>query len=1085
MPDAIETREVVVRYRDEGVVAGYNAATAAGNRAAAATHAVGSAMGSTMSLVDRAAASVGKFGQKAATELSQVHRAAVTSTSALGAFTGGVAAMGGQIARQKGGVKLALELNAAGDAAIFARAAAGRYTGGLKELQQAEEGAAKAAEHQARAQHEASSSRGGMAGFGAGAMLTGGSVGQKLGSIATMLPMAVAGGPAALAGAAVAAGGAIAMAIGQVAVGSVKLLAAEIVFGTRLLLGMGAAATAVGAAFGYAALNAALQRDTMMRGLTAVLGSKDAAQSELVVLREIAKMPGINLENALKSAVQMRAVGVEISQVNRLLKEMANLNAIISGKPEQLGLAMVQMMQMAGRGKVTGEELRALANDLPPLMGVFKEAFGTTSGEDIEKMGLSFEAVMARLIAVMERGPRATTGFMNALENIKDVWKELLVAFGMPIATAATPVIDALAKGIALLTPYVEALANTIAARIPEVAKYLNEAITPETVQNFVRRLLEMGVNVEYWAKSMLGSGADLVEGMGMLLGTILGSFTDFQAALNTVAIGTLTVVAGMATAVARMMGATAGHIAEIRAAAADPSKRSWWSGTSGRSAEDLSAWANRLESLRNGALAAQVSVSALGRVLDQGLAAARGSGIDQLGHKIADASHRAADAIRRQAGTTAQLDEWYRKAVLSARGFTLAQQEQAKALDPATRAIDEQAQAFARLAKGLTAATDHAKELARERARLAQQSAETLQGMAPGMWQTAQGAANPSRAFEAMKPFEQMKTGIQWMKDALEGLKRMPDKERPAMLVEWYTDAIKRAEEQLKSLQEGYDTQKKSILEVVDAMRKQTEASKALMTAEWKLATARGDTSRIAAIEDQWRRVAAQENAMETARMRGMFGQVEAMEAYTRAMQENVKWLDAATQAQGKVNAERAGLLGAGLAGGGSKILDALNSIGKVNEWIREARREGRTIDQTSVNEAVKAAYSTLLAAGVTFSDNGVATVPPWVMRAIEESQKDPRRLFIENNADKATRQEAPDLAAQVFGNLGLGDAELMVQAQLDQQAQFKDAIFGAAQTAGESLVDTLAQALGVILPREVALQLADQLNRSLEAAH
>ncbi len=66
---------------------------------------------------------------------------------------------------------------------------------------------------------------------------------------------------------------------------------------------------------------------------------------------------------------------------------------------------------MSSAGKVTGDELRVIAERVPQVRQALKGAFGTTNTAEINKMGLSVETVIERIVAQLEKLPKTSGGF--------------------------------------------------------------------------------------------------------------------------------------------------------------------------------------------------------------------------------------------------------------------------------------------------------------------------------------------------------------------------------------------------------------------------------------------------------------------------------------------------------------------------------------------------------------------------------------------------------------------------------------------------------------------------------------------------
>jgi tape measure domain-containing protein len=252
-----------------------------------------------------------------------------------------------------------------------------------------------------------------------------------------------------------------------------------------------AAIGAVTSAFTVASVQAAIHRDSIMRGLASLSGGMKNAKAEFSSLQKIGLMPGITLDAALTGAQRLQAVGMQFSTVTRVLKEFANANALMGGNAENLDRATMMLEEMAGRGKVAGEQLRQIARDIPPFMRVLRDEFGTTSAEAIDAMSMSFDEFMQKTLAGFEKLPRATTGPENALVNLKDAWLNLKVAFGGPLLSGLTVAFNAIADALRSMAPYFSAIGTALANIIYPYIQKIKNFFDNLTFEKFRSGLIE------------------------------------------------------------------------------------------------------------------------------------------------------------------------------------------------------------------------------------------------------------------------------------------------------------------------------------------------------------------------------------------------------------------------------------------------------------------------------------------------------------------------------------------------------------------------------------------------------------------
>jgi tape measure domain-containing protein len=201
-------------------------------------------------------------------------------------------------------------------------------------------------------------------------------------------------------------------------------------------------------ALGVAAVKTAVTFNRMERSLTSLTGSAAATQKELVKLREIAKAPGINFEQAVQGAVRLKAVGVNLDLVNRSLRAFANEVARGGGGAEELNRVTVQLAQMVGKGKVMAEDLQNIAESMPSVRQLMKEAFGTGDPEILQKLKVTGVQFIAEMTRAAEKHKQVVAGAEEQFDDAHQALKEALNELGKTLMPAATRAADAFAEAM-------------------------------------------------------------------------------------------------------------------------------------------------------------------------------------------------------------------------------------------------------------------------------------------------------------------------------------------------------------------------------------------------------------------------------------------------------------------------------------------------------------------------------------------------------------------------------------------------------------------------------------------------------------
>ncbi len=226
-------------------------------------------------------------------------------------------------------------------------------------------------------------------------------------------------------------------------------------FGQGLItLGIGftAALTVPLVAVGRASLEAAVEMDSLKRGLTAIVGSASEANVQLGRLTEIAKLPGIGFQEAIQGSIRLQAVGFSAAESEKSLVQFSNAIALFGGGREELDRVILQLGQMRAAGKVLNQDLRPIIQTAPAVAQAMREAFGTVTAGDIDKLGLSSEEFLDILITQLAKLPRAAAGARNTFENFRDTLFRVSATIGdaiIPVMTTLINIVEPVAEAIA------------------------------------------------------------------------------------------------------------------------------------------------------------------------------------------------------------------------------------------------------------------------------------------------------------------------------------------------------------------------------------------------------------------------------------------------------------------------------------------------------------------------------------------------------------------------------------------------------------------------------------------------------------
>ncbi len=184
--------------------------------------------------------------------------------------------------------------------------------------------------------------------------------------------------------------------------------------------------------------NASVTMDKMNRMLVNVEGSQAKANKRFEEFRILAKEPVLDPFNLSRFYVGLKSVNVEADLSIRFMKSLANAMAGVGAGNEEFARSMEQFVQMMGKGKLVGQDLRVIAESFPQIRKYLAEAFnGVVDPEELAKSGHTAIEVMERLNAVMEKEPHFAGGAQAAVDN----FKQSLVLFESALSQNVLPTI--------------------------------------------------------------------------------------------------------------------------------------------------------------------------------------------------------------------------------------------------------------------------------------------------------------------------------------------------------------------------------------------------------------------------------------------------------------------------------------------------------------------------------------------------------------------------------------------------------------------------------------------------------------------
>jgi tape measure domain-containing protein len=229
--------------------------------------------------------------------------------------------------------------------------------------------------------------------------------------------------------------------------------------GRTLTIGL----TAPLAALGTAAVKAAVDMDSLKRGLRSVAGSSAEAERQLKRLKEIAKLPGLGFNEAIAGSTRLQAAGLSAQQAEKALLGFGNALATVGRGKADLDGVITALSQIQSKGVISAEEINQIAERVPQIRRIMIDAFGTANTEILQKAKISSTEFIDAITSSLNKLPKVTGGAQNAFENFSDAAKRALTAIGDTLLPAVT-------RALEKFTPILEDIAANF-GKLPDAAK--------------------------------------------------------------------------------------------------------------------------------------------------------------------------------------------------------------------------------------------------------------------------------------------------------------------------------------------------------------------------------------------------------------------------------------------------------------------------------------------------------------------------------------------------------------------------------------------------------------------------------------
>ena len=289
----------------------------------------------------------------------------------------------------------------------------------------------------------------------------------------------------------------------------------------NVALGAGAFTAALGLV-GKSFVSAAIEMEGIKNGMVALEGSTEAAEARLSSLREVIRQPGVGYQDAVKAAVQLKAVNLEAELANRTIREFGNSLALVGST--DLNETLLGVRQILSRGLVSQEELNQITERSALIATVLRDQFGSVLAEDIQaqidQAGKSItDGFLIPLLEGLERLDRAPVdSTMNSIQNLHNSVFELKASLGDALLPVVNSIVQVLTSAVETFNEMDDGVKSAIVT-VGAIATGLGALATAASAVGYVLGGLKALLATLTGAGGLAGLGALLAPAAPVLAG--------------------------------------------------------------------------------------------------------------------------------------------------------------------------------------------------------------------------------------------------------------------------------------------------------------------------------------------------------------------------------------------------------------------------------------------------------------------------------------------------------------------------------------------------------------------------------------
>lgn len=166
--------------------------------------------------------------------------------------------------------------------------------------------------------------------------------------------------------------------------------------------------------------------ERLEKAIISMDGSADLAAVTMREFVQLAKLPGLGIQEVNDFYLKMKSVRVETETAFRYIKAFGGEVARGGAGKQEFGRVGVQLAQMISKNNIMQQDLNSIRDNAPAIGSIIMDLYGVNTSEAImDKLkadGKTVTDFVNELVAAMEKADPVASGFANSLENASDGW---------------------------------------------------------------------------------------------------------------------------------------------------------------------------------------------------------------------------------------------------------------------------------------------------------------------------------------------------------------------------------------------------------------------------------------------------------------------------------------------------------------------------------------------------------------------------------------------------------------------------------------------------------------------------------------